>query len=271
MTIKQKISAVFRILKKLVGQPESIFLVLKDENEYRNYLKRKFNVNEFPTIDIRKFLPENKSIINNYTFLEGGSMVTDLALLKSVAALFPECEYLEIGTWRGESIVNVADVPGVKCTSVNLSSDEIISMGFPEKYAQEHGCLIRNRENIHSVFANSRCFDFGSLGKKFDLVFIDGDHSYDGVLNDTRKVLPLLNDERSVIIWHDYSFDPVSPRYSVISAILDGMPAEYHKHLFHVSNTMCAIFYRQELPSSSTDRNPDKVFRINIEALRFPN
>ena len=158
MTIKQKISAVFRILKKLVGQPESIFLVLKDENEYRNYLKRKFNVNEFPTIDIRKFLPENKSIINNYTFLEGGSMVTDLALLKSVAALFPECEYLEIGTWRGESIVNVADVPGVKCTSVNLSSDEIISMGFPEKYAQEHEYEKSRYGNNSAYFSKSFAF-----------------------------------------------------------------------------------------------------------------
>ena len=269
MTIKQKISAVFKIKKKLVDPPVSIFLVLKDENEYLNHLKSKYNVSEFPTINIRNFLTDNKTAIDNYTFLDGGSLITDLALLKSFAATFPYCEHLEIGTWRCKSIVNVADVQGVECTSANLAPDEIISMGLPEKYAQEHGCLIQNRENILSIFANSQQFVFTLLDKKFDVIFIDGDHSYDGVLNDTRKVLPLLKNEASVIVWHDYSFDLVLPRYTVISTILDGMAPEFHRYLYHVSNTMCAFLYHGNLPLATQQETPDKIFKISIENRAF--
>jgi hypothetical protein len=40
------------------------------------------------------------------------------------------------------------------------------------------------------------------------VVFIDGSHSYDYVINDSRRALELLRDGRGLIIWHDYGVWP---------------------------------------------------------------
>ena len=100
---------------------------------------------------------------------------------------------------------------------------------------------------------------------------VNGDHTYEAVNSETRNVIQLLKDENSIIVWHDYGFDPVTPRYSVISAILDGIPNEFHSHLYHVSNTMCAIFTKQDLnPFIQKDlEKPNKVFKIKITTEQF--
>lgn len=272
MTTSEKLIAISKIISKIIKKPDSIFMVLRDETEYKELLEKKHHKTQFPTIDIQYFLEDRKQEINHYTFLEGGSWVTDLALLKSVAARFEACEYLEIGTWRGESIANVADVKKSQCISVNLSPEQIIEKGFPEKYAHEHGCLIRDRENIKTYYADSLKFDFSSLRKKFDLIFVDGDHTYHAVKSDTQNVFKLLKDDSSIIIWHDYGFDPVTPRHSVIAAILDGLPTEEHKHLYHVSNTLCAIYTKDANVLNFIENNPysaNKTFKINIESKVF--
>lgn len=267
MTNKEKLKVLYKLARKIIKKPSSIFLILKDETEFENTLKKKYGIVEFPTIDIDFLFNSEPIEITDYTFLEGGSMITDLVLLKKLAAQFPACNYLEIGSWRGESIVNVADAPNTTCTSINLSPEQIIAMGLPEKYANEHGCLIRGRENIKTIYANSQIFDFSSLDQKFDLIFVDGDHKYDAVKSDTINVFKLLKDENSILIWHDYGYDPVTPRFSVIQAILDGLPAIEHQNLYHVSNTMCALYSKKDLTSYIQRKSdlPSKTFNIKIE------
>jgi hypothetical protein len=268
MKFNQKINAIYLIIRKIIKKPKSIFLILKDESEYYDYLVKKYGMTELPTIEFNQFLIENKSEINNYAFLEGGSWITDLSLLKSLALRYDKCDYLEIGSWRGESIVNVADVDGAECISINLSPEQIVALGLPEKYANEHGCLIKNKENIKSVYADSTKFDFKSLNRKFDLIFVDGDHKYKAVKSDTKNVFELLKDEHSIIVWHDYGFDPVTPRHSVIAAIMDGLPEEEHKNLFHVSNTLCAVYIRanDKLQLNTSANILNKIFKVSIES-----
>jgi predicted O-methyltransferase YrrM len=271
MTIKEQLKASFKLLHKLVKKPKSIFLILKDETEYFDYLSKKYGKTEFPTVDINYFIGEKSVEIDNYTFLEGGSLITDLALLKSIASNFKTCDYLEIGTWRGESIVNVAEVSESHCVSINLSPEQIIDLGLPQKYANEHGCLIKNKENIQTIYADSLSFDFSSLNRKFDLIFVYGDHKYESVKSDTKNVFNLLKDNNSIIVWHDYGFDPTTPRYSVISAILDGIPDEEHQCLYHVSNTMCALYTKQDLTSflEIKSDSPNKIFEVSIQSKPF--
>jgi predicted O-methyltransferase YrrM len=266
MTYKERFKLIIRVLSKIIHYPYSIQLVLKDESEFESYLLKKYKLSQLPVAALEQFLTNNNAEIDHYTFLDGSSMVTDLALLKSLASLKDNCEYLEIGTWRGESIMNVAQVAS-HCTSINLSPDEIIARGFPEKYARLHACLINNQPNITQIHADSTRFDFSSLNKKFDLIFIDGDHSYEGVKSDTIKVFPLLKDENSIIVWHDYGYNPESPRYSVFSAILDGLPNDAHQYLYHVSNTMCAIFTKKNLIFQNQEFpvKPEKTFSVKIE------
>ena len=265
-----KINTILKIVKKLIYNPKSIFLIFEDETEYKKYLQKKHQRTIFPTIDIREFLNENKGEISNFTFLDGSSLVTDLILLKSIAKSVPNCNYLEIGMWRGESVTNVAE-EAQSCITINLSPEEIEHLGLPQKYARLHGSLIKGQKNIKIIYANSLKFDFSSLNQKFDLIFIDGDHNYEAVKSDTKNVINLLKDENSVIVWHDYAYNPEVPRYSVIAGILDGMPKEMHKHLYHISNTMCAVFTKKSFQTQLLEYpvTPDKIFKVNIEVLPF--
>ncbi len=270
MTNSQRLHAIYRIFRKLILKPSSVFLVLKDETEYQSYLLKKYGKTQLPTVDINNFLQNGTAEVNHFTFLDGSSLLTDLALLKSVAASFKNCDYMEIGTWRGESILNVSDT-GANCTSINLSPEDIIAIGLDEKYAHLHGCLITDKTKIKSVYANSLTFDFSTLNQKYDLIFVDGDHTYEAVKSDSGKVFELLKDENSMIIWHDYGYNPETPRHSVIAAILDGLPASAHQHVYHVSNTICAVYTRRKMNSVILESpvKPDKVFSVQLKNIPF--
>lgn len=270
MTIKKIVNALLKTIKTLFIHPSSIFLVLSDQTPYRKYLKKKYGIEQLKTVDINTFLTERKGGIENYTFLDGSSLITDLVLLRSIAHSLPNCEYLEIGTWRGESIINVAK-EAKHCTSINLSPDDIVKLGYDKQYADLHNCLIKNATNITQVYANSLSFDFHTLNKKFDLIFVDGDHNYESVKSDSAKVFELLRNDDSMIVWHDSGFNPETPRHSVIAGILDGMPIETHANIYHVSNSICAIYTMKQVVAAYQSKyiKPNKTFNVSIENIPF--
>ena len=107
--------------------------------------------------------------------------------------------------------------------------------------------------------------------EKYDLIFIDGDHSYEGILNDTKKTFYLRRSKKSVIVWHDYGWTTEKVRYSTLKAILDGVPDIYHKNLFHISNTLCAVFlpdgffYKKETTTFlSYPSKPETIFKVEV-------
>ncbi len=241
-----------------------------EELKRKKYLEKKYERTQLPSIDLLDLFPGFHQTVDPYSFLTGTSMITDIALLKGLASRYPSCAYLEIGMWRGESLVNVAAVTR-DCTALTLSEEEMLSMGMSKEYTSLHGFFTKDLDFIDIRYVNSFHFDFQSLNKKFDLIFIDGDHTYEGVKNDTAKVFPLLKDEHSVIVWHDYGFSTEEVRYSVMAAILDGLPASAHQHVFHVSNTMCAVFTRETHPTSvvTYPSVPDKEFIIEVKAAKL--
>lgn len=241
------------------------------ERYYANKCKNTYGVSQLPTIDIMDLFDGFDETIKNYTYLNGTSSVMDLMLLKRLARNYEACTYMEIGSWRGESISNVADV-AKKCVSVSLSAKEMLAMGFDQKFVDVHAIFYKDYPNVEKVEANSHHFDFGSLNEQFDLIFVDGDHSYEGVENDTRKVFPLRKDSKSVIVWHDYGYNSEDVRASVLCGILDGIPKEKHKNLYHVSNTMCAVYIEDlNIPTSKTvfPTFLNKTFNVTVKAERF--
>ncbi len=266
-----------KVLKEFMSNPKEVITlgyqaIAKKKNEI-NFEKRvheKYKMAQLPTIDLLDLVPGLHDTISSYSFLTGTSMVTDILLLKSLAKKFDGCSYLEIGSFRGESIANVADV-AKECISVTLSEQEMRELNMPDGFIKAHGIFSKGKSNIISHLHNSLTFDFGSLNKKFDLIFVDGDHAHDSVVKDTQNVFKLLKNDDSIIVWHDYGFDPETVRHEVMSAILEGTPKEYHGHLYHVSNTMCAIFIRGKFATSFTKfpTYPNKAFRVTVEAKKL--
>lgn len=261
-------------LKLFLQNPMGVLnqgLYASQEQQYLAKLKSAYQIDQLPTVDLLDLFPNFQESIDFYTYLEGTSLVIDIMLLKAFAKKFPQCAYLEIGSWRGESIANIHSVTK-DCTSITLSAAEMKSMGIPDSFIAVHGIFSKNLAGLRTIEHNSMTFDFSTLNKKFDLIFVDGDHTYEGVLNDTKNVLKLRKDASSIIVWHDYGITPERVRHSVAAAILDGVPREMHKNLYHVSNTLCAVYIENlNLPTKDIrfPSVPNKAFSLTLQGNRI--
>jgi predicted O-methyltransferase YrrM len=263
-----KFDTAIKIIRTLARDPRTLNRVL-DRDEHGDTMGDWFLQEPgLPQVDILDLLPALSETIDPYSYLEGQALPTDIALLKGLARRFEECRYLEIGTWRGESLANVAAVCN-DCVSLTLSRDELRKMGCSETVIACEGYFTRELSSVQVIHHDSHSFDFSKLGR-FDLIFIDGDHSRDGVCQDTRNAFKLLKSERSIIIWHDYGLTPERVNRTVLNGIQDGCPPELMRNVYHVSNTLCAIFTTESLNAEFKPypQVPDKIFAVRIAAER---
>ncbi len=269
-----KLKKLAKVLYWVIKKPSLLNLILEDQHIWSSELKR--NHPDFskglPVIDLLTLFPDFKEGISPYTFQEGSTLPTDIALLKGLAKSFENCSFFEIGTWRGETCANIASV-AKECYTLNLSGDEMKAMGWPQAYIDLHGFFSKSIPSITHIEGNSRTFDFAGLNRRFDLVFIDGDHHYEMVKSDTERVFKHLVHDKTIVVWHDYGKSPESVRYEVLAGILDGTAPALHQSIFHISNTVCAVY----LPSSTFPSNhiewpsrPANVFKITLASERHP-
>ena len=261
-----EITKAFRALCLIARNPWLLNKVLEENQVWKNEVSKKYGFQYgLPVLRAEELFGDFSETIDPYAYLDGGSLPTDLALLKKLARRIPHCSYFEIGTWRGESAANVASV-AENCYTLNLSDEEMRSFGLHPRYIDLHGFYSKNIPNISHLQGNTLSFDFRSLNKKFDLIFIDGDHRYEMVKNDTQKVFRHLTHDKSVVVWHDYARNPETVRYEVLAGILDGSPKAIHQHLFHVAHTLCAVYLPEQTGGERLDPpvEPSGSFKVDI-------
>ena len=105
--------------------------------------------------------------------------------------------YLEIGTFQGGSALLV-------CSALDaLESDGKMYLVDPNpKIAPEYWDKLKHRAKLYKGYSPDILHIAASEAGKFDLVLIDGDHSYQGVMRDAEGVLP-YTESGGYIIFHD--------------------------------------------------------------------
>ena len=237
-----KIVKALKALWWITRKPVLLNRVLTDEDTWQVYVKGKFGLPDgLPVITMDQLFHTHPVSLGPMTFLDGGSLPTDMMLLSGLAEGIADCRYFEIGTWRGESVASLS--PRVaSCHTLCLSDQEMRFLGMHEKSIATHRLFSRDLDNVTQLRGDSRTYDFASLDQKFDLVFIDGDHHHDFILSDTRNVFEHLVHDESIVLWHDYGFHPDQVRFEVMAAILDGIGPERTGRVYQVAHTKCAIF-----------------------------
>lgn len=252
----------------------SLVAVWREQEADKAHLDALDAILPLPQIEMDSILENRPVHLKVCSFLRGGSTVPDYALLKGACEFCArkhgedyQVDYLEIGTWRGESIINVMESDKVNSAySVTLSMDLEDNASIKENA----NFFLTHYPNgkLHQILANSMKFDFSTLNKKFDVIFIDGDHSYEAIFSDTKNAEALLKDEHSIIVWHDYLYNSETVRPLTLSAIRAALSKEKQDHVYCVRNTLSAICLQGQFPIVEQGKGisiPTSGFEVDIK------
>lgn len=267
-----KISKLFKGIFILIKQPSLINEIIDSSWNRKNEFLKKYHLKHgLNFVYLADLLNKKTAEVKNYSYQGGNSFPTDILLLQNLCEQKNNCNYFEIGTWRGESAIAVAD-NCEKCYSLNLSNEEMQSIGLETDYINQHELFSKNHPKITHLKGDSKKFDFSPYYGKMDVVFIDGNHHYDFVLSDTKEAYKLLKDESSVIVWHDYTKNGEDIRWEILKAILDGSSKENRMNIYQVKDSLCAIYTKQHIVSfpNSFWQAPKYLFdiQLNIKPLK---
>ena len=115
-----------------------------------------------------------------------------------------------------------------------ISFRNIINESIYEKFLFS-GTDVENKINI--IFEDSIKFDESKYINKFDLIFIDGGHTYSVVKNDTEKSFKMLN-KNGIILWHDY----VPGKQSAKNVVNYLNEISKEKNILNIRNTSLCVF-----------------------------
>lgn len=267
-----KAAKLFKAIRLVVRQPSLLNHVINTDDNWQRYVDKRYPfANGLPVVDLADLTGTSTGTVPVFAFLDGGSLPTDHFLLMNLASNIKDCKYFEIGTWRGESVANVAR-HAAHCTTLNLSDEQMRKAGMNEDYINLIGFFSNHLPNVTHLRGDTNNFDFAGLNQKYDLIFIDGDHHYEMVKNDTQKVFAHLVHDRSIVVWHDYARNPETPRSEVFAGILDGLPAHLHQNLYHAGNTLSAVYSPAKYKTHTLKNpvRPDHFFNVGLTITPTP-
>lgn len=204
--------------------------------------------------------------LENVAFISGGSGVLDYAFLKAIALKFQIRGYLEIGSFIGESMDAVSRVVK-ECYSISLPDVSLEEL-FNNKGMRNFASYFMNRENVVQYKGDSKEFDFNLINTNIQFVFIDGDHSYNGVYQDTRNIFDFINIDETIVVWHDFKTITGKYRLPVINAVFDALPEELRGNVYGVDNNICGIYIPNKFLNDfefTKDGNTLFSYEVNIK------
>ena len=164
---------------------------------------------------INKFQSENIDGVINYCFYVLGGIIRPLQIpheFKGFLQVFKDKApktILEIGTASGGSLFSLCKLAPSDATLLSIDLPEgKFGGGYPEwktpiyrLFKKDNQKIYLLREDSHLEQTVKKVNDI-LLGKKIDFLFIDGDHSYDGVKKDFEMYSSLVN-KGGIIAFHD--------------------------------------------------------------------
>jgi predicted O-methyltransferase YrrM len=189
-------------------------------------------------------IPSQKSIdilldisnqINNQTFHHHYHILYDIANTFNSEY---NINYLEIGCYAGGSACLLLQRPNTNVTSIDLGHP--IS---PEIVLKNVNLLNVHKNNYEYIQGNSTDLNIfnkvKTIYKEIDILFIDGDHSYNGVKNDFEFYSKLVKDGGYIIFddYNDHEYSPDVKKY--VNDLVENINDEY-EIIGTISNTLGA-------------------------------
>lgn len=154
----------------------------------------------------------------------------DLFFLLSVAKARAAARILEVGTYRARSTLALHQ----NCPEARIVSYDVQILPSPYRKQVEQSPKVELR---HASF--SAAGDTLRSEEPFDLVFIDGSHRVEAVIEDSRLAFDIVNPD-GLILWHDYRRNGY---YTPELRVPEGLEAiREEKQFFEVQRTTFAAY-----------------------------
>ena len=173
-----------------------------------------------PVLTIGDLTDESEPELVETEHHNGNVSLEELRCIAKIVRFHQPKTIFEIGTFDGRTTMNMA---------INAKESELFTLDLPQKESYRTKFRIKKGDltfidkevsgkrfigtefesRITQIYADSAQFDYEPYNNKIDLVFIDGSHTYEYVISDTKKALKLLKNGKGVIIWHDYGWREV--------------------------------------------------------------
>ena len=138
---------------------------------------------------------------------DGNITPLELVIISLLVSTLKPKKIFEIGTFNGRTTINMV---------LNQPKDgEIITLDLPsnktklplapseEKYILGKDSYRRTHAQIKQVYGDSADYDFTDYIDRIDFMFVDGSHSYEYTMNDSKLAYNLVR-RGGYILWHDY-------------------------------------------------------------------
>lgn len=211
------------------------------------------NIRPYKLFQVLEGVPSERIVRTTLPHRRGAGGVTllEMSLILATARIISPDQVFEIGTFLGNTTLNLA---------LNIPDEsKIFTLDLDEKLAGEAkqdaadapltemhlaakssldfiGSSVEGK--IKTLTGNSTAFDFSPWYGSVELVFIDGGHDLATVKSDTENALRMVRkDKSSCVLWHDYR----NRDYSGLTYYLDELSQQ--QQLVHIEDTMlCAWF-----------------------------
>lgn len=168
-------------------------------------------------------------------------------LLKLMRCVNPS-HLFEFGTYKGLTtrllLENLpeSDVASERIFTLDLPDlEHVVFQGTDIEVASESIYCERKylgsqrKHLVKQILQDSMTLDPDEYPRKFQFIFIDGNHELGYVRKDTENSLRMLADSRSCIVWHDYG----NPEFPELTQYLEDLSTQIPLH--HIEDTMLAF------------------------------
>lgn len=212
-----------------------------------------------PQVDLSDVAPEDVAIqIHEPMAINGNVTLLEVMAIARLIRYHNPARLFEIGTFDGRTTLNMAansapnvqvytlDLPasGLHSTALQIASDDKAYIDKRISGSRYQGKDCANK--ITQFYGDSAAFDFSPFFGSIDFVFVDGSHSYEYAMNDSKQALKLLGKEKGVILWHDYG----TPYWEGVTQALNDLylNTDEFKNLKHIRGTsiVCLIVDQNE-------------------------
>jgi predicted O-methyltransferase YrrM len=168
-------------------------------------LRKACRLRELPVAAIFEGILEQAVPLGAINEETGHDNHAEMLYVIAVAAHLRRRRIFEFGTFLGRTTLHLARAcPDAAVTTLDLPAEE-----NPWAFGPHVGSYFAGTPEaarITQIRHSSMTFDPSPLAGTMDFVWVDGDHGYEAVKNDTGKALALLA-PGGVILWHDFGPD----------------------------------------------------------------